>query len=141
MSTPRRIRTRALAVSVVIGTVLGAACQTTGARSPETEAALETFYADWEAQIVEEMARLDAGDVARLRDVWPRAGFEGATRDVLDVIAEEATLRPFVRRLRRFLQNYPSNAVHYEMRTETVDRRMWHILVDTVNAELRERPL
>lgn len=126
------------AIAAVV--VAGAACETTPARSPETEAALETFYADWEAEIVDGVADLDDGGVARLRTVWPRASFEGATAGVLDVLGDEAALRPFTRRLRRFLETYPSNAVHYQMRTETVDRRLWHILVDTVNAELRERP-
>lgn len=141
MSTLQTVRARALTATLLIVAALAAGCRTTGARSPETEAALETFYTDWEAEIVDEMARLGDDDVERLRDVWPRAAFEGATRDVLDVLAAEATLRPFVRRLRRFLQNYPSNPVQNQMRTETVDRRMWHILVDTVNAQLRERPL
>lgn len=140
MKIPRTVGARALTATLLIVVALAAACRTTDARS-ETEAALETFYTDWEAEIVDEMARLGDDDVARLRDVWPRAAFEGATRDVLDVLAAEATLRPFVRRLRRFIQNYPSNPVQYQMRTETVDRRMWHILVDTVNAQLRERPL
>ncbi len=137
----RTVGTRALAATVLIAAAVAAACGTTGARSPETEAALQTFYADWETVIVDEMARLEDDDIARLRDVWPVASFEGATRAVLDVLAGDATLRPFVRRLRRFLETYPSNVVHSEMRTETVDRRMWHILVDTVNAQLRERPL
>lgn len=129
------------AIAALVVAVAGSACQTTGARSPEADAELETFYADWEAEIVDAMAELDDGDVARLRDVWPRASFEGATDGVLDVLAQEATVRPFVRRLRRFLETYPSNAVHTQMRTETVDRRMWHVLVDTVNAELRERAI
>lgn len=139
MRVPRTVGARALA-SIAILAAFAAGCRTSGARSPETEAALETFYAEWEAEIVDEMAGLGDDQVARLRDVWPRAAFEGATRDVLDVLAAEATLRPFVRRLHRFLRNYPSNAVHYQIGTETVDRRMWHILVDTVNAQLRERP-
>lgn len=127
------------AIAALVVAVAGSACQTTGARSPEADAELETFYTDWEAEIVDAMAELDDGDVTRLRDVWPRASFEGATDGVLDVLAQEATLRPFARRLRRFLETYPSNAVQNQMRTETVDRRMWHVLVDTVNAELRER--
>lgn len=133
-STARRLLAAAIALSIAT------ACETTGARTPETEAALETFYAEWEAEIVDAMADLGDDDVARLRDVWPRAEFEGATADVLDVLAEEGSLRPFVRRLRRFLETYPSNAVHDQMRTATVDRRTWHVLLDTVNAELRERP-
>lgn len=127
---PRRL----LAAAIVLA--VAAACRSTGAPDPETEAALETFYADWEVEIGTAMAVLDDDDLARLESVWPRAEFEGTVDGVLSVLADEASLRPFVSRLRRFVETYPSNTVHYRLDTATVDRRMWHILVDTVNAEL-----
>jgi len=35
-----------------------------------------------------------------------------------------------------FLQARPSNRVRGELRTQSVDRRLWKILIDTINAEL-----
>jgi hypothetical protein len=66
----------------------------------------------------------------------PVAEFEGETIEVLMVLGVLPSLQPMVRRLDRFLQLSPSNRVRSEIRTEPGDRRLWHILLDTINAEL-----
>jgi hypothetical protein len=132
--------TRTRTFRAVLGAALllaaGAACATTSPRSPELEAELESFYADWEAEVEAEIRALDEGGRSQLMAVWPRAEFEGATNDVLTVLEEEAELQPVVRRLRRFLQSRPSARVTSELQTQSGDHGLWKILVDTINAEL-----
>jgi hypothetical protein len=41
-----------------------------------------------------------------------------------------------VRGIRRFLRDEPSNWVRRELATEQGDRRLWHVLLDAINAEL-----
>lgn len=126
-------RARAALVGLAIAAL---ACAGTRARSAETEAELARFYEAWEAEVRDAVRDLDPGERRQLEDIWPRAEFEGATRDVIAVIASNPSLRPTARRLERFLRDEPSNRVRVELATETVDLRLWHILVDTVNAEL-----
>ena len=116
--------------------VAAAACASSRARSPELEAELEAFYADWEAEVRAEIRGLDAGGRDQLLVIWPRAEFEGATNDVLEELGRQPELLPVVRRLREFLQARPSNRVRGELRTQSVDRRLWKILIDSINAEL-----
>jgi hypothetical protein len=45
-----------------------------------------------------------------------------------------------VRGIRRFLSEEPSNRVRDRIVTEPGDRRLWHILVDSIRAELGQPP-
>jgi hypothetical protein len=119
--------------------LVAAACAGAGAGSGELDAEMEEFYAGWEAAVAEEMSGLDAGARVVLQGVWPRAEFEGATADVLAILQTEPALRPMVTRLERFLQFGTSNRVRDQLQREPVDRRVWHILVDTVNRGLAGR--
>lgn len=109
-----------------------------GARSrAAVDQEAETFYATFEAEVRSQVRALDEGGIGQLRGILPLAEVEGATEDVLDVIQTRPALRPMVRGIRRFLSEEPSNWVRREIATEQGDRRLWHILLDTIQAELR----
>lgn len=112
-----------------------AACA--GARS-QTSIDEETagFYEAFEAEIREAVRDLGPDGRDQLLNIMPAAEVEGATDDVLEVIETRPPLRPFVRRIRRFLQNEPSNWVRRQLATESGDRRLWHVLLDSINGEL-----
>lgn len=128
---PARLGTALAALAMAI-----LACTAGSARSPETRAELAEFYAAWESEIRAAVADLEEDDLAQLRDIWPAAEFEGTTGEVLEVIATRPALQPLSRRLSRFLNRAPSNRVRGELGTETAERRLWTILVDTINDEL-----
>ena len=112
-----------------------------GARSEASvDQETESFYAAFEAEVRSEVRALEEGETEQLRDIIPLAEVEGATRDVLDVIETRPSLRPMVRGIRRFLREEPSNWVRRELATERGDRRLWHILLDSMNAELGRAP-
>ena len=103
---------------------------------PETEA----FYAEFETEVRSQVRALEDDEIRQLRDIMPLAEVEGATRDVLDVIETRPALRPMVRGIRRFLSEEPSNRVRDQIVTEPGDRRLWHILLNSIDAELAEPP-
>ncbi len=112
-----------------------------GARSQASvDQETETFYATFEAEVRSEVRALEEGETQQLRDIMPLAEVEGATHDVLDVIETRPALRPMVRGIRRFLSDEPSNRVRLELSTERGDRRLWHILLDSINAQLGRAP-
>ena len=112
-----------------------------GARSQASvDQETESFYAAFEAEVRSEVRALEEGATEQLRDIMPLAEVEGATRDVLDVIETRPALRPTVRGIRRFLSDEPSNRVRLELNTERGDRRLWHILLDSINSELGRVP-
>jgi hypothetical protein len=130
---------RFLSEALLLAAWIPAACA--GARSqasadPETEA----FYAAFETEVRSEVRALGEDEIRQLRDIMPLAEVEGATRDVLDVIETRPALRPMVRGIRRFLSEEPSNRVRDRIVTEPGDRRLWHILVDSIRAELGQPP-
>ncbi len=96
------------------------------------------FYAAFETEVRSEVRALEEDEIRQLRDIMPLAEVEGATHDVLDVIETRPALRPMVRGIRRFLSEEPSNWVRRELATERGDRRLWHILLDSIQAELRQ---
>ncbi len=96
----------------------------------------DAFYAEFEAEVRESVRELGPDERQQLLDIMPVAEVEGATRDVLAVIETRPSLGPMVRRIQRFLQNQPSNWVRRELATERGDRRLWHILLDSINGEL-----
>lgn len=108
-----------------------------GARSQASiDQETEAFYAAFESDVRSEVRALGADEIEQLRDIMPLAEVEGATNDVLDVIETRPALRPMVRGIRRFLRDEPSNWVRRELATEQGDRRLWHVLLDAINAEL-----
>lgn len=132
---PRRRRSAILLLSAW----LPAACA--GARSQASlDQETEAFYTAFESEVRAQVRGLGEGEIEQLRDVLPLAEVEGATRDVLDVIEDRPALRPMVRGIRRFLRDEPSNWVRRELATERGDRRLWHILLDTIRAELASPP-
>lgn len=100
----------------------------------------EAFYVAFEAEVRSAVRALGEDEAEQLRDIMPLAEVEGATNDVLDVIETRPALRPMVRRIRRFLRDEPSNWVSNEIATEQGDRHLWHILLDTIRAELVPAP-
>ena len=96
----------------------------------------EAFYAAFETEVHRAVRDLGPDERAQLLDVMPTAEVEGATRDILTVLETRPPLRPMVRGIRRFLRDEPSNWVRRELATEPGDRRLWHILLDSINAEL-----
>ena len=94
------------------------------------------FHEAFEAEVREAVRDLGPDGREQLLGIMPAAEAEGATDDVLEVIETRPPLRPFVRRVRRFLQNEPSNWVRRQLATETGDRRLWHVLLDSINREL-----
>lgn len=126
---------RQTATVCVVG-IVAIACAGSAARSPSLEADVEAFYADWENEVREAVQDLDEANRKQLLYVMPVAEFEGETSEVLRILGTRPSLRPMVRRLERFLAFDPSNRVRSEIRTEPGDRRLWHILLDTINAEL-----
>jgi hypothetical protein len=112
-----------------------------GARSQASvDQETEVFYAAFEAEVRSAVRSLQEDETEQLRDIMPLAEVEGATYDVLDVIETRPPLRPMVRGIRRFLSDEPSNRVRLELNTERGDRRLWHILLDSIHAELRGAP-
>jgi hypothetical protein len=112
-----------------------------GARSQASvDQETEAFYAAFESEVRSEVRALGADEIEQLGTVMPLAEVEGATNDVLDVIESRPALRPMVRRIRRFLGEEPSNWVRRELATQRGDRRLWHILLDSIRAELRRAP-
>lgn len=97
---------------------------------------VEAFYAAFETEVRSAVRELDPDEREQLRDIMPSAEFEGATADVLEVIATRPALRPMVRRIERFLTTQPSGSVRLEIRSSQGDRRLWHILLDSINGEL-----
>ena len=100
----------------------------------------EAFYAAFETEVRSQVGALEEGGIRQLRDIMPLAEVEGATRDVLDVIETRPALRPMVRGIRRFLTEEPSNRVHDQIATEPGDRRLWHILLNSIRSELGQSP-
>ncbi|MGH7587453.1 MAG: hypothetical protein ACRELU_02560 [Gemmatimonadota bacterium] len=128
-----RLAVLPLALSVPIACV--------GARSQASvDQETEAFYAAFEAEVRSSVRSLEEDEIQQLRDIMPLAEVEGATYDVLDVIETRPALRPMVRGIRRFLRDEPSNWVSNELNTERGDRRLWHILLDSIQAELRGAP-
>jgi hypothetical protein len=124
---------------LLLASWLPAACA--GARSQASvDQETETFYAAFESEVRSEVRALGADEIEQLGTVMPLAEVEGATNDVLDVIESRPALRPMVRRIRRFLGEEPSNWVRRELATQRGDRRLWHILLDSIRAELRRAP-
>ena len=134
-----RVMGTARLVSGAAAIVVAAACAGAGSGAGDIDAEREELYTDWEATVAEEMSGLDSGGRVALQGIWPRAEFEGATADVLAIVQTEPALRPMVTRLERFLQFGTSNRVRDQLQREPVDRRVWHILVDTVNRGLAGR--
>ena len=97
---------------------------------------VEAFYAAFETEVGSAVRELGPDEREQLRDIMPRAEFEGATADVLEVLATRPALRPMVRRIERFLTTQPSGSVRLEIRSSQGDRRLWHILLDSINGEL-----
>ncbi|HUP18619.1 MAG TPA: hypothetical protein VM778_01565 [Gemmatimonadota bacterium] len=137
--TSRVLREAARLPRSVVALLVAAACAGASAGAGELDAEMEEFYAAWETEVADAMRELDSGDRQVFRGIWPRAEFEGATADVLAVLRTEPSLRPTVVRLERFLQFGGSNRVREQLRNESVDRRLWRILIDTVNRELAGR--
>lgn len=100
---------------------------------------VEAFYAAFEAAVRSAARELGPDEREQLLDIMPRAEFEGATADVLAVIATRPALGPMVRRIERFLATEPSGSVRLEIRSSQGDRRLWHILLDEINRELGRR--
>jgi hypothetical protein len=113
------------------------ACVSSAGNSGETfEEDVEAFYSAFEVEVENALRELEPDDREQLLDIMPQVEFEGETADVLDVIATRPSLRPMVRRIERFLSTEPAGTVRWEVRSSEGDRRLWHILLDTINGEL-----
>lgn len=129
----REARSRGARALVLGLAVVLTACATSN-ESPEMDA--ESFYAAFGAEVRSAVRDLDPDEREQLLDTLPRAEFEGATTDVLEVIATRPGLTPMVRRIERFLETEPTGSLRLEIRSPQGDRRLWHILLDTINEEL-----
>lgn len=131
----RRLRFPVLLLAAWIAACAGARSQTS------VDQDTEAFYAAFETEVRSVVRALAEDEAKQLRDIMPLAEVEGATNDVLDVIETRPALRPMVRGIRRFLSDEPSNWVRNEIATEHGDRRLWHILLNSIRAELVQDPV
>lgn len=97
---------------------------------------VEALYVAFEAEVRNAARELGPDERKQLLDVMPLAEFEGATADVLAIMATRPALKPIIRRIERFLATAPSGSVRLEIRSSQGDRRLWHILLDAINGEL-----